>query len=124
MKTNGQITAAATVGRPITTAGEVFADGALIELAGGLHPTHPQLMLWDGSKEIIAPALEYNGQRYEPAEIERSVLRQSTLPTRRRPHGTTREFLAEIFKLIVNLVGLDEKSASLAARIVLCSAIV
>jgi hypothetical protein len=46
------------------------------------------------------------------------------LPTRGCPHGTTREFLAETCKLITNLVGLDDKSASLAARIVLCSAII
>ena len=47
-----------------------------------------------------------------------------TLPTCCCPHGTTREFLTEIRKLMTNLVGLDEKSASLAARIVLCSAVV
>jgi hypothetical protein len=72
----------------------------------------------------MAPALEYNGQRHEPAEIERSVLQQLMLPTRSCPHGTTREFLAETCTLITNLVGLDEKSASVAARIVLCSAII
>ena len=36
----------------------------------------------------------------------------------------TREFLTEICNLMKNLVGLDEKSASLTARIVLCSAVV
>lgn len=32
---------------PIATAGEVFADGATIEVVSGLNPAHPQLMLWD-----------------------------------------------------------------------------
>jgi hypothetical protein len=114
MKTNGKT----------TTGGEVFADGLMIELIGGAHLGNPQLMLWDSSTELMAPALEYNGQRYEPAEIERSVLQQLMLPTRCSPHGTTREFLAETCTVITNLVGLDEKSASLAARIVLCSAII
>jgi len=109
---------------PITTAGEVFADGSMIELIGVAHAAHAQLMLWDGSKDIIAPAIEHNGQAYKPAPIEKSVLQQLMLPTRRSPHGTTREFLLETCALIANLVGLDEKSASLAARVVLCSAII
>jgi hypothetical protein len=124
MKTNGKTTTAATADYGITTGGEVFADGVMIELIGGAHPGNPQLMLCGSSTELMAPALEYNGQRYEPAEIERSVLQQLMLPTRSCPHGTTREFLAETCTLITNLVGLDEKSASLAARIVLCSAII
>jgi hypothetical protein len=107
----------------ITTGGEVFADGVMIELIRGAHLGNPQLMLWGSSTEIMAPALEYNGQRYEPAEIEKSILQQ-LMPTRCCPHGTTREFLVETCTLITNLVGLDEKSASLAARVVLCSAIV
>jgi hypothetical protein len=117
-------TADSTVARPIATAGEVFADGAMIELVGGVNPEHPQLMLWDGSTEITGTVVEYRGQQYEPAKIEASILRQLTLPTRCSPHGTTREFLTEIRKLMTTLVGLDEKSASLVARIVLCSGIV
>ena len=124
MKTNGKTTTAATADYGITTGGEVFADGAMIELIRGAHLGNPQLMLWGSSTEIMAPALEYNGQHYEPAAIEKSVLQQLMLPTRCCPHGTTREFLAETCTLITNLVGLDEKSASLAARIVLCSAII
>ena len=108
----------------IATAGEAFADGSMIELIGGAHPTHPQLIFWDGSKDIIAPAIEYNGRVYKPAPIENSIMRQLMLPTCRCPHGTTRQFLAETCALIANLVGLDEESASLAARIVLCSAII
>jgi hypothetical protein len=124
MKPNEHTATAAVVGCPIATAGEVFVDGAMIELVGGVHPAHPQLMLWDGSKEIVAPVVEYNGQWYEPAEIESSVLQHLALPTRCCPHGTTREFLMETCTLIANLVALDEKSAFLAARIVLCSAII
>ena len=124
MKTNGQTTTAATVGHPIGTAGEVFADGAMIELVGGTHPAHPQLMLWDGSTETVGPVVEYDGQLYAPALTESSILRELMLPTRCCPHGTTREFLIEICKLVTTVVGVDEKTSSLVARIVLCSAIV
>ncbi len=117
-------TADATVARPIATAGEVFTDGVMIELIAGVNPEHPQLMLWDGSTEITGTVVEYRGQQYEPAKIEASILRQLTLPARCCPHGSTREFLTEICNLMKNLVGLDDKSASLAARIVLCCAVV
>jgi hypothetical protein len=124
MKPNKNSAASAAVAEPIATAGEVFADGAMIELIAGERPARPLLMLWDGPKEIIGPVVERDGKLYKPAEIGNSVLQQLMLPTRCHPHGTTREFLTEICKLMANLVGLGEKSASLAARIVLCSAIV
>jgi hypothetical protein len=125
MKPNKDAATSAAVGRPTATSGEVFADGAImIDLVDCVHTGCPQLMLWDGSKEIIGPVVEYGGQRYAPALIESSILRELTLPTGCRPHGTTREFLAEICNVVTTFVGLDEKSASLVARIVLCSAIV
>lgn len=117
-------TASAAVARPIATAGEVLTDGGMIELVAGVNREHPQLMVWDGSTEITGTIVEYQGQQYEPPKIEGSILRQLTLPAYCCPFGSTREFLAEICSLAKNLVGLDEKSASLAARIVLCSAIV
>jgi hypothetical protein len=117
-------TATAAVARPIATAGEVFPGGAMIELVGGVHPTQPLLMLWDGSTEIIGRVVEYDGHLYAPAPIESSILRELTLPTCCYPHGTSSEFLAEICKLVTTFVGVDEKTASLTARIVLCSAIV
>jgi hypothetical protein len=124
MKPNENAATSAAVGCPIATAGEVFADGAMIELVGGVHPGHPQVMLLEGSTEIIGSVVEYDGQLYAPALIESSVLREVTLPTRCCPHGTTREFLTEICKLVATVVGVDEKAASLIARIVLCSAII
>ena len=124
MKRNEHTATTAAVACPIATAGEVFADGAMIELVAGANPEHPQLMLWDGSTEIIGTVVEYRGQQYEPAKIEASILRQLTLPGRCCPHGNTREFLMEICKLVTTLVGVDERTASLVARIVLCSAII
>ena len=124
MKRNAHTGTTATVARPFATAGEVFADGAMIELVGGANSAHPQLVLWNGSTEITGTVVEYRGQQYEPAKIDGSILRQLTLPARCCPHGSTRKFLAEICNLMKDLVGLNEKSASLAARIVLCSAVV
>jgi hypothetical protein len=50
--------ATAAVACPIATAGEVFADGAMIELSG-VNPACPELMLWDGStRRTAAPGGE------------------------------------------------------------------
>jgi hypothetical protein len=124
MKPNKDAAKSASIGCPIATTGEVFAGGAMIELVGGVHPARPQLMLLHESKEVVGPVVEYNGQLYEPAQIDSSILEQMTLPACCRPHGTTREFLSEVCSLMTNLVGLGEKSSSLAARIVLLSGIV
>lgn len=124
IKQNLDGVAAATTARPIATYGEQFAAGSSIELIGGVHSGNPQLMLWDGSKETIGARVEHNGQLYEPAPINASVLQELLLPTHCRPHGSTREFLAETCKLIANFTGLSEKFTSLVGRVVLCSALV
>jgi hypothetical protein len=114
---------APTISDPIATDGEVFLDGSMIEIISVQNGT-PNLMLWDGVKEIVGPSVEHRGQIYEPAPIHSSVLQEFTLPTQCRPHGSTHEFLAHTCGLIANLAGIQEKSASLIARFVLSSALV
>jgi hypothetical protein len=63
VKRNQHTCTTAAVARPIATAGEVFADGATIELIAGVKPEHPELLLWNGSTEIIGPIVEYRGQQ-------------------------------------------------------------
>jgi hypothetical protein len=116
-------TVAAVAPPPMATYGELFADGAMIELIADVHNGNPALMLWDGAKETIGARVEHHGQMYEPAPIKASVLQELILPTHCCPHGTTREFLAETCKLLANYAGLQEKSASLVGRFVLCSAL-
>lgn len=105
----------------IPTFGEFFADGALIDLVRAEKNGHPQLVLWDGTSETVGQSVLYDGRRYVPAQIDFSVLRELALPSQCSPHGTTREFLAEICELIKSFVALDAKSAQLIGRMVLCS---
>jgi len=118
---NASGAAVATITRPIATTGEVFADGSLIELIGGTHDGNPALMLWDGAKETVCTRVERHGRVYEAAPIRSSILRGLILPTRSCPHGSTREILAEICKLVEDFSCLSGKSASLVGRFVLCS---
>lgn len=114
--------AAAALARPTGTYGDVFADGSLIELIGGDQGEKTQLMLWNGVSEMVGSVVERDGRLYEPALTDGSVVRALTLPTRCRPHGSTHELLAEICKLVIHLVGLDDKSASLVGRKSCCVA--
>jgi len=124
LKSEADVISCTKIADPIATAGEVFADGSIIELIRGVHGGNPQLILWDGSKESIGLRVEHHGQLYEPAPINASVLQGLILPTHCCPHGSTREFLAETCRLIVNYAGLPEKFASLVGRVILCSALV
>jgi len=124
MKQKPSAVVAVPLACPMTTYGEVFADGVMIELIRGAHHGSPALMLWDGTEETIGARVEHRGQLYEPAPINPSILQELILPTHCCPHGSTREFLAESCKLIINYAALPEKMASLVGRVVLCSALV
>jgi hypothetical protein len=115
---------AATSSPPLATSGEIFADGAIIELIRSAHDGSSALMLWDGAKETIGTRVEHHGQLYVPAPIHASVLQELILPAHCGSHGSTREFLAETCTLIANYSGLPEKFTSLVGRVVLCSALV
>ncbi|MGA8307681.1 MAG: hypothetical protein WB723_18550 [Candidatus Acidiferrales bacterium] len=106
--------AAPVIGCLIATAGEVFTDGAMIDLIGGVHPAHPELMLWDGSTEVIGP-----GCISWPAVCTRTDREQ-------HPTGIDAPYAEQPAPndVVTTFGGLDEKSASRVARIVLCSAIV
>jgi hypothetical protein len=79
-------------------------------------------MTWVGSKETVAARVERPSQLHEAAPS--SIGRELALPMRSRPHGPTRELMAETCKLMTNFVGLQEKSARLVGRVVLCRAAV
>jgi hypothetical protein len=110
---------AANCTSPIATAGEVFADGSTIELIG-VRGGNPKLMKWDGAEETVGPIVEHGGCRYEPVSFDSTLLRELTLPTECRPHGTTRELLTDICKLAKGFADLPEKSAILTGRFLLC----
>jgi len=121
LKPDTNDTAAATLTRPIPTLGEVFPDGSIVELVGDQRGRNPRLLLWDGANESIGPLIKYGGATYEPAQCPRGLWRELKLPTQRRLHGTTRELLAGICKLVEDFAGLPATSASLVGRFVLCS---
>ena len=107
--------------RPIATYGELFPDESSLELVGGERGGNPRLLLWNRANETIGPLIKYGEATYAPAQFPDSILRELNLPAQCRPHGTTRQLLAEICKLVEDFAGLAAKSASLVARLAMCT---
>ena len=71
------------------SAGEIFPDGALIELvsaSSGLNK--PDLLLWDGSQTTIGPRLEHSGCLYEAPELCPSLYLATRLPSHCTDYGS------------------------------------
>jgi hypothetical protein len=84
---------------PITTSGEIFADGTAIELVRQIgEPERASLLYWDGVSGAVGPIVEHKGRSYVPARINPSILRELTLPTHSSSAGSTRELLGELGK--------------------------
>lgn len=101
---------------PILTTGELFDDGAAIELVrGSAGSSKPNLLLWNGSVATVGPTAEYRGRHYEAAEIPASIYRGLLLPSGREDGGSVRELLDEITAIFRQLVLADRESRLLAA---------
>jgi len=106
---------------PIPTFGEVFPDGAFLDLVRNGASMRPRLLLWDGREQIVDDVVEYRGQRYEPHVIHETFLRELKLPAQVGTSEPVREFLPEICKLIDRFVSLPEKSTALVGRFILAT---
>lgn len=114
VKGNGKTSAA--VPNRIVTAGEIFADGTVIELVtGSSQLSKPQLLFWDGRKAKIGPQVEHEGQIYEAAEMQASLYRAVRLPARRGTYHPARRLFDEIGGLFDRHAGLSPANCGLLA---------
>lgn len=95
-------------GLPICTAGRLFPDGAAIELVRDVDTDRLTLLLFDEGKWHVARRIETRGRVFEPLDVDPSIPRALTLPTRCRPYGSTRELFAEVSGLISRVTRLSE----------------
>ena len=95
---------------PIETTGEVFSDGASIELILDSETGRLNLLLSDGENCRVAPRVEYRGRAYVPADLDRSILRAVTWPTKCTPYRSTDQLFTAVRDLLTNH-GLPEEVA-------------
>jgi len=100
----------------VKTAGEMFADGTLIELVQRASvPNKPNLLLWNGTEATIAPRVQYAGRSYEATELIASVGSATRLPSGCCDYASVRELFTAIASLFTRHLGLPEREARLLA---------
>jgi hypothetical protein len=100
----------------IISAGEIFADGAMIELiAGSSGSNKPDFLLWNGRKATVGPRVEHGGCIYEARELSPSLYRATRLPSRCADYGSARGLFAVITNLFKRHLDLPERESSLLA---------
>jgi hypothetical protein len=102
--------------RCIISSGEIFADGAMIDLVSGSSgPNKPDLILWNGSTATVAPRVEHGGRLYEAPELPPSLYRATRLPSCCHDYGSARGLFALINDVFKRHLGLPERESSLLA---------
>jgi hypothetical protein len=98
---------------PIATTGEAFANGTIIELLqDAANPQRLSLILRRDDRTTTGRVIEHNGQLYQPAPLDATILRAITLPTGIAPYGSARELIHGIAQEISRYTALPERFVS------------
>jgi hypothetical protein len=100
----------------IISAGEVFADGAIVELMSSFSRFNkPDLLLWNGRKATVGPHVEHGGCTYEAPELDPILCRAMRLPAGCHDHRSARRLFDGIRNLFQRHLGLPESESVLIA---------
>ena len=102
------------------TTGEVFADGAMIELiSGSSAPNRPDLLLRNGRKTTVGPRVEYGGRIYEAPLLPMSLYRATRFPSESSNYGSDRALFGEIRASLHSYLDWPESPSGLGACFVM-----
>lgn len=102
--------------KTVFSAGQTFADGAMIELiSGSSKPNKPNLLLWSGRKANVGPRVEHGSCTYEAPELDPILWRAMRLPAGCCDYGSARALFDGIRDLFQRQLGLPEPESSLLA---------
>lgn len=105
-----------TTNRSIISAGEIFADGAVIELVSGSSGLNkPGLLLWKGHKATVGPRVEHGGCIYEAPELHPSLYRATRFPSQCADYGTVHGLFDSIANLFKGYLDFPQRELSLLA---------
>jgi hypothetical protein len=100
----------------ITSAGGIFANGAMLELVSGPSKfDKPNLLLWNGTRATVGPTITYNGLTYGAIELAPSLYRATRLPSRGARYGSARKLFTAIVDLFKQCLDLPDRESSLMA---------
>jgi hypothetical protein len=102
--------------RCIISTGEIFADGAMIDLVSSSSGINkPDLLLWNKSKATVGPRVEHGGCIYEAHELPPSLYRATRFPSRCADYGSARGLFGSINDLFKHHLDLPERELRLLA---------
>lgn len=100
----------------IITAGEIFADGTMIELVSGSSGLDkPDFLRWNGKKATVGTHIKHGGRTYEVPELDPSLYRATRFPSRCDDYDSARDLFAAIVDLFKHHLDLPERESSLLA---------
>lgn len=99
---------------PLTTLGELFADGSAIDLL-----RHDRLILWSEGREQVELLLKHQGQSYLPASLDPKLEELLRLPAGMAPLESLETLVDQLTGCIAGCADLDEATLLLLAAFVL-----
>lgn len=109
----------------IATAGERFADGAVVEpVRAELGSERLRLLLWDGTKSEIGVEVKHASAIYFPAAIDPTLLRAMRLPSQRSEPEPVQRLVTDISKVLSEYTNLGESFVAALSRFVLATWVV
>ncbi|GAC1438189.1 MAG: hypothetical protein NVSMB58_32800 [Terriglobales bacterium] len=104
----------------IATAGEVFADGSLIELVRDtVDPGRINLLKWNGVTATIKREFSCSARMYIPISFDSSILASMSLPVAPTSYESVREIFDELAQVFITFCALPQRYADLSAAFVL-----
>ncbi len=107
----------------VSTSGETLPGGNSVNLFR-MANRELGVIVWDGKQGRLNNSVVHDGHRYQPVPIGETILRELTLPNAILQCGPTQQFWTTICDLLVNFAGLEGQAVELAARTILCSALI
>lgn len=104
---------ASTESKIVRTYGQIFADGAVIELVASGSDNRLDLLFWNKHKKIIAPQVKYVGRIYQAPHVHETLVRAIRFPSDAVNYGTPQELFDETRSLFAQYVGLAPAQAAL-----------
>ena len=106
----------------IASAGEIFADGAMLELVSGASGRNkPDVLLWNGRKATLGPRVKHGGYVYEATALPAGLYRATRLPSHCGDYVSARGLFDATAGLFRHHFDLPEREANLLACFAICS---
>lgn len=99
--------------RLVTTVGESFADGSVLELVTSASSGRLVLLFHSAGKQEIASQIEHSGLTYQPPDMDEGMAQAIRFPHGAKSYGSTSKLLCRLRKLFERHAGLPQPESAL-----------